>query len=252
MAARKPRHVVDDAAAESDHHAGAVGAALAPSRSASCFEGREALLLFAARKEEHFVRDAREAGGKLRPCVAPDILGGDDEDLPGLGRNVLRGPPDHAALHDGGIAALRRYDLVSWHTPFYHAVSRSFTTQDQASSSRGDVGMAVLAGNGGGRSAVVRRVGGVGAGLQEQGDDFAVPGAGGGVQRRHAVGLLEVGVRAALQQKGGQRTVSGGDGGMQRGDAQGVARGAFRVGAGVEQQQRDIAVAEVSWRGRER
>ena len=28
MAARKPRHVVDDAAAEGDHHAGAVGAAL--------------------------------------------------------------------------------------------------------------------------------------------------------------------------------------------------------------------------------
>ena len=236
-------HVVDDAAAESDHHAGAIGAEL-HHLLGQLLDGREALLIFAARQVEYVVRNSREAGGELRAGVTPDILGGDDEDFPGLGRNVLRGPPDHAALHDGGIAALRRYDLVSWHTPFYHAIS--------GIELGGDVGMAVLARNGGGRTAVVRRVGGVGAGVQEQGDDFAVPAAGGGVQRRHAVGLFEVGVRAAFQQKGGQRPVAGG----RRRNAAG--RRAGRCARRVSDRRRHRAAGarprggRRNWRGRER
>src|SRR5260370_1236116 len=38
--------------------------------------------------------------------------------------------------------------------------------------------------------------------------------------------------------------MAGGGGRMQRGDAQGIARGAFRGGPGIEQQQGDVAVAE--------
>ena len=50
-----------------------------------------------------------------------DIGSSDDEDLTGLGRDVLGGLPDDASLYDGGIAPLRRYDLVSGHIHFYHA-----------------------------------------------------------------------------------------------------------------------------------
>src|ERR1019366_7843314 len=117
---QKSAHVVDDAAAVSDHHAGAVGAEL-QHLLGQLFHVYEALLIFAARQVEHVVRNPRQSGRKLRAGVKPDVLGGDHEYLPGLRRNVVRGPPDHAALHDGGIASLRRFDLVSGHTPFYHA-----------------------------------------------------------------------------------------------------------------------------------
>src|ERR1035438_8253397 len=64
-----------------------------------------------------------ESGGKLRAGVQPDVLGGDDEHLPGLRRNVVCRLPDDAALHEGGIASLRRFDLVRRHTLFYHAIA---------------------------------------------------------------------------------------------------------------------------------
>ncbi len=78
-------------------------------------------MLFAARQVEHVVGNPRQPRGKSRARVKPDVLGGDDEYLPRLRRNVACGLPDHAALHDGGIASLRRFDLESGHNHFYHA-----------------------------------------------------------------------------------------------------------------------------------
>ena len=47
-----------------------------------------------------------------------------------------------------------------------------------------------------------------------------------------------------LKQKIDQRGVPGGARRVQRGDPQGIARGLVRVGAGIEQQGRNVAVAE--------
>ena len=57
-------HVVDDAAAESDHHARAVGAAL-HHLLGKLLHGRQALLVFAAGKGEEFVGDPVQPGCKL-------------------------------------------------------------------------------------------------------------------------------------------------------------------------------------------
>ena len=123
----KSAHVVDDAAAEGDHHAGAVGAEL-HHLLGELLQGREALLFFASRQVEHIVRNSSQSGRELHARVTPDVLGGNDEYLPGLGWNVVGGPPDHTPLHDGGIASLRCIDLVSWHTLFYHAALQIFTS----------------------------------------------------------------------------------------------------------------------------
>ncbi len=78
-------------------------------------------LIFAPGQVKHIVGDARQSGRKLRAGMTPDVFSGHDEYFSGLWRNVLRGLPDYAAFYNGGIAPLRRFDLVIGHTPFYHA-----------------------------------------------------------------------------------------------------------------------------------
>ena len=78
-------HIGDDAAAVGDHHAGAVAAEF-DHFVGQHFEGRQALLLFAARQEEDLVGDVRQSRSAKRPpwcCQTSSVE--TTKTLPGLG-----------------------------------------------------------------------------------------------------------------------------------------------------------------------
>ena len=106
---QKAGHVVHDAAAEGDNHAGAV-ASLSHHLFGQCFHVRQPLAFLAAGEKEDLVGDARETPGECLAVEAPDIFSSDDENLAGPFWNVLCGTREKPPFHRGAVVALRSLD----------------------------------------------------------------------------------------------------------------------------------------------
>ena len=112
-------HVGDDPAAERDHHAGAVGSAF-HHFVGEPFEWREALPVFPAGKEQHFVRDVSEAhAARALPWWRHTSAVETTKTFASLPAGVCcANLPDDTAFHDGGVAVLGRLDAERRHTQF--------------------------------------------------------------------------------------------------------------------------------------
>ena len=84
---QKAAHVVDDAAAERDQHAGAIGPKLHHFLG-EFLQRQQSLLLLAAGQIEHFMRDSSEARFQDSPGVKPEVFRGDHENPARLRRKV--------------------------------------------------------------------------------------------------------------------------------------------------------------------
>ncbi len=114
---QKTGHVGDDAAAERDHHAGAIAPAM-HHLLRQLFHGSEPLAIFAARKIQRFVWYAGQRAGQGIALVPPYVFGGHYEYLAVLRGQLLRGMANRSAKHNRRITVLRRFDAVGGHTPF--------------------------------------------------------------------------------------------------------------------------------------
>ena len=111
-------HVVDDAAAERDDDAGAVGAAGTIS-SASASTG--ARRFWSSPPGRNKVSCGPPQSGATLPLMTPDILGRDDENFAGFGGKIFGDASENAALDDGAIGLMRRLDFERRHIQLGYA-----------------------------------------------------------------------------------------------------------------------------------